>query len=99
MVGRYNANRDDVVGADDNGFSGHRHHRIEVTSGKRIAEVAKIIGEKSLYQREVGAERRFQQVGLSIDLDALLAVLDRRAEACLRQDTAQSASTRADALD
>ena len=90
MVGRDHADRNDVVGAGDDGVGGHRDDRIEIAGCQRIAQIAEIVGQESLHEREVGAERGFKQIALSIDFDALLAVLDRRSDAGLRQDAAQA---------
>ena len=79
--------------------AGHRDHRIEVSSGQRVAQIAEIVGKECLHQREVGAECDFEQIALAVHFDALLAALDRRADAGLRQDAAQSITAGADALD
>ena len=79
MIGRDHADGNDVVSAGDDGSGGHCDHRIEVAGGEGVAEVAQIVGEERLQQGKVGAQAGLQEIGLAVDLDALLAVLDRRA--------------------
>ena len=88
-----------MVRAGDDGLGRHRDHRIEIARGQRVAQIAEIIGEECLHQREVGAERDFEQIALAVHLDALLAGLDRRADAGLRQNAAEPVSAGADAFD
>ena len=63
VIGRDHAHRHDVLGVDDDGVGRHRDHRIEVARGERVGQVADVVGEERLHQREVGAQRRLQQVG------------------------------------
>ena len=84
---------------DDDGVGGHRHDRIEIARGQRIGEVAEIVGEEGMHQREIGAQRGLEQVRLAVDLDPLLAFLDQRADAGRRQHAAEAAAAGADALD
>ena len=72
----------------DDRLGGHRDHWIEIARSQRIAQIAEVIGEKCLDQGKVGAQRDLQQIILAIHLDALLSVLDGRADAGLCQDSA-----------
>src|SRR5215469_13722658 len=76
VVRRNQSNGDDIVGASDDGICCHCDHWIEVPRGQRITKIAQIIGEKCLHQREICAQRRLEDVGLSIHLDLPLALLD-----------------------
>ena len=67
---------------------GHRHHRIEIAGRQRIAQVAEIVGEECLHQREIGAQRDFEQIAFAAHVDTLLAVLHRCADAGLCQNAA-----------
>src|SRR5262245_64732815 len=57
VIGRDDADRNDVLRADDDGLCRHRDHRIEVARRQRVAEIAHVVGEEGLYQREVGLDR------------------------------------------
>ena len=83
MVGRDHADRNDVIGAGDNSFRGHRDYRIVITGGERVAEISEIIRQKRLHEREVRTKRGFEQIAFSSDFDALLASLNRGPDACL----------------
>ena len=61
MVGRDDADRNDVFGGDDDGVGRHRHHRIEIARRQGVGEVAGIIGQECVHQREIGAQRGLQQ--------------------------------------
>ena len=62
-------------------------------------QVADVVGDKRLHQREVGTERGLEEIGFALDLDALLAFLDDRADAGRRQHAAEPVAAGADALD
>ena len=55
VIGRDHPDRDDVLCVDDDGGCRHRDHRVEVARGERVREIADIVGEEGLDQREVGA--------------------------------------------
>src|SRR5262249_7660224 len=46
MIRRHHADRNDVVGTDDDGLGGHRDHWIEIAGGERIAQIAQIVGDE-----------------------------------------------------
>src|SRR5882724_923286 len=51
----------DMLGGDDDSVSRHRHHRIEVSRGQGVREIAEIVGEEGMYQRELRAQRGLEQ--------------------------------------
>ena len=57
---------------DDDGVGRHRHDRVEVACRQRIGEVAEIVGQEGMHQREMGAQRGLEQVSLAVDLDLRL---------------------------
>ena len=99
MVGRSDTDRDDVVDAGDHGVGRHGDYRVEIARGERVTEIAEIIRDESVHQRIIGAQRDFEQIGLSVHLDALFAVLDRRADTGLRENAAEPMPPGADAFD
>ena len=99
MIRRDDADRHDVLRGDDDGVGRHRHDRIEVAGRQRVLKIAEIVGQERVNQREVGMQRRLQQIGLSGHFDLLLALFDERADAGRRQDAAEAAAAGADALD
>src|SRR5262245_10980973 len=99
VVGRDDPDRHDVVRRYDHGVRGHGHDRIEVARGQRVGEVAEIVGQKRVDQREIRAQRRLEQIALSLDLDPLLALLDDGADAGRREHAAEAEAAGADAFD
>ena len=99
MVGRDDADRNDVLGCDNDRIGRHRHHGIEVASGQRIGEIAKVVGQKCVDQRKIRAKRRLEQEVLAVNLDLALAFLDNRADACRRQHASKTAPAGPDTLD
>src|SRR5262245_5586877 len=61
VIERDDADRNDVVRRDDDGVGGHRHDGIEVARGQGVGEVAEIVGEKGMHQRELRPERSLEQ--------------------------------------
>ena len=61
VVGRDDADRHDVLRRDDDGIGRHRHDRIEIARGQRVGEIAEIVGQKGVDQREFGAQRGLEQ--------------------------------------
>ena len=47
----------DVLGFNDHRVGRHGDYRIEIARGERVAEIADVVGEKRVYQREIGAQR------------------------------------------
>ena len=66
------------------------HHRIEVARRLAIHEVAGAIALPRLDEREVGMERRLEDVGAAVDDAALLAFGDQRAGAGRREEPADA---------
>ena len=66
MIRRDDPDRNDVLGANHDGFGSHRHHRIEIASGQRIAQITEIVGKKSLQQRKIRAQRGLDQIALPV---------------------------------
>ena len=87
------------VGFHDHRVGRHGDHRVEVARRQRVVEIADVVGEKRLHQREIGAQRGLEQVGLALDLDALLPFLHDGAHARGRQHAAKAEAAGADALD
>ena len=98
-VGRDDADRHDVLRLGDDDVARERDDRIEIVRGQRIFEVAVIVGLLAADQGEIAADRRLQQVGLAVDLDDLLALLDQRADAGRGEDAAEPHAAGADSLD
>ena len=99
VVRRDDADGNDVLRVDDDRVCGHCHERIEVARREGVAEIAQVIGNERVHEREIGAERRLEQVDAAVDRDLLLALLDDRADAGRRQDAAEPEAARPDALD
>src|SRR3974390_1198756 len=99
MVRRNQSNRYDVVGTGNDDIGSHSDYGIEVPRGQRIAEITQIVGEKRLHQGEIGAQRRLEDLILSMPLDPALAFLDDRADPRRRENSAEPESAGANALD
>jgi hypothetical protein len=99
MVGRDYPNRNDMLRAHDHRLGRHHHKRIEIAGGERVAEIPEIVGEKSLYQRKIGKQRHFKQIGIAIHVDSFLPLFDRRADPCFRQHAAETMAAGANPLD
>src|SRR3954451_11148140 len=99
MVRRDDSDRDDVVGCRDYGVRRHRHHWIEIPRGQRVSEIAEVVSEKRMHQREVCANREFYQVSATICLDSLLVSLNFGAYPGRRQHAAEPTAAGPDLLD
>src|SRR5687767_625101 len=55
---------------------GGGHHRIEVARGLPVDEIAEAIASPRFHEREVGVQRRLEDVGPAVDDAALLAFSD-----------------------
>src|SRR5690348_12039246 len=62
VVRRHHTNRNDVLGAGDNGICCHCHHGIKIACRQRIAEVAEIIGKKRMHEGELRMQCSFEQI-------------------------------------
>ena len=97
--GRDDADRHDVVWLGDHDFGRERHDRIEIVRGQRVFEVAVVVGLLAADEGEVALDRLFQQVGLAVDLDGLLALFNQGADAGRSEDAAETDAAGANALD
>ena len=89
----------DVLGGRDHRVARHRYDRVVVARCQRVGEVAEVVGEKRVHQREVGAQRDLDEIGPAVHLDRLLAFLDFGANAGRRQHAAEAVAAGADLLD
>src|SRR6516164_1191899 len=89
VIGGDYADRDNMFCRHDHGVAGHRDHRIEVTCRKSIRQVTRVVGQKSVNQREIGTQRRLQEIALSVDVNAAFALFDNGANARWRKNAAQ----------
>src|SRR5688572_9658978 len=55
---------------------GSGHHRIESARGLPVDQISQAIPSLRLHEREVGVQRRLEDVGAAVDDAALLAVSD-----------------------
>src|SRR6516165_11686675 len=99
MIWRNHANRHYVVRIADNFCACHCYHWVEVARRERVDEIAQIIGQEGVHEREVRRQRRFDEVCLAIELDALSAFLREGSYACWREDPAEAVTRRANSLD
>src|ERR1700756_3534825 len=76
MVGRDDANGHDMLRCYDHGVGGHCHDRIEVARGQCVAEIAEVIGEEGVNQRELRTQCGLEQERLAVDVDLALAFGD-----------------------
>ena len=72
---------------------------LKFRAGQRVGEVAEVIGQEGIDQREVGPQRGLHQVVLAGHRDLLLAFLDHRADAGGGEDAAEAEAAGADAFD
>ena len=56
MIGRDDADRNDMLGTGNDRLGGHRNHGIEIAGGQGIAQIAEIVGDEGLDQRKRDAE-------------------------------------------
>ncbi len=91
--------RNDVLRRDDDSIGRHRHDGIEIARRQGVGEIAKVIRQKSVDQREVRAKRRFEQEVLAVDVDLTLALFDHRSDARRRQYAPQATAAGPDAFD
>src|SRR5579883_2287867 len=76
VIGGDEADGNDVLGGYDHRVGRHRHHGIEVARGQRVSQIAEIVGQEGVDQREVRVQRGLDQIGFAVDLKPRLAVLD-----------------------
>src|SRR4029077_10126456 len=88
-----------MLRVDDDRLRGHGDHRIEIARRQRVREVAEIVGQKRLHQREIRGKRRVQQVLATVDLELALALLHDGPDAGGREDASEAVARRADTLD
>jgi hypothetical protein len=60
-----------------------------IAISQRVRQVAEIIGQERMDESEIGTQRSLDEVRLSVDLDALLALLDDRSDAGRCQHAAE----------
>src|SRR6516225_458611 len=99
VIGGDYADRDNMLCRDDHGVAGHRDYRIEVTRGKSIRQVTRIVGQKGVNQREISTQRRLQEIALSVDVNAALVLFNNGANAGGRKNAAQSITSGPNAFD
>ena len=99
MVGRNDADRNNVLRGDNDGIGRHCHDGIEVARGKRVGKIAKVICQKCVDQRKIRAKRGLEQEVLAVDLDLSLAFLNDGPDARRRQHTAQAEAAGPNAFD
>src|SRR4029453_16125720 len=80
VVGRDNADWYDIVGRDEDRVSRHGHQRVEVPSREGVGEIAKVVAEERVHEREVGPQRGLKQIRSAVDLDRAFAVLNHGAD-------------------
>jgi hypothetical protein len=68
--------------------AGHRNHRIEIAGGQGIGEIAHVIGEECMDEREVRLQCGLEQIALSVDINLALPLLDNGAHASGCEDAA-----------
>src|SRR3974390_2849335 len=56
----------DIFSRDDHCIGGHCHDGIEVPCGQRIGQVAEIVGQKGMDQREVRVQCGLDQIGFAL---------------------------------
>ena len=91
--------RHDVLGRDNGRVRGHCDDRIKVPRCQSVGEITEVVGEKGADQCKLCMKGGFDQVGLPVDLNLLLALFDDRTDARWGQYAAQSITASADALD
>ena len=84
MVWRDETHGHNMLRCNNRGCSSHSHNWIEISTRQSVRKVAEIVSEKRTDQCKVGAQRRFNQVALSVDFDSLLALLNDRAKSSWR---------------
>src|SRR4051794_16584486 len=99
LIGRNHANGYDVIGARHDRCTGHRHDGIEVARGQPIGEVAEVVGEERVNQREVSTKRDFNKKNPAIYVDLLLALFNLGADPSRCQYAAEPVAARTDLLD
>src|ERR1700731_649039 len=56
VIGRDYTHRHDMVRGHDDSVRRHGDERIEIACSKRVGQIAYIVGEKRMNQREIGAQ-------------------------------------------
>jgi hypothetical protein len=90
VIRRYDPDWDDMVRRGDHRISGHGHYGVVVACGQRIGEVAYVVGNKCVHEREIRPKRRFQQVLLALQFDLALALFDQCADARRCENAAEA---------
>src|SRR3954447_25021472 len=83
----------------DHCISRHGHQRIEVPSCECVGEIAEVVAEERVHEREVGPQRGLKQIRPAVDLDRAFVVLNHRAEPGWREPPTEAAAAGPDALD
>src|SRR6516225_10955207 len=99
MIGCDHTHRHDIIRGCNDRTTGHRNHGIEIASGKRVGEIADVIGEKCMDEREVGLQCGLEQIALPVDINLALPLLDDGANSRGSEDAAQSATSGSYPLD
>src|SRR4029077_12474189 len=99
MIGSNQSYRYDVLGSDDGRVGGHGDDWIKVPRREGVGEIAEVVGKKSADQCKLRVKGRFDQVGLTVDLNLLLALFDDGADSCGSQHATQPITAGADTLD
>jgi hypothetical protein len=81
MVWRDQADGYDMLGRYDRSVRRHSNDRIKITCRQSVGKIADIIRKECFDQTELRTESGFDQVGLAVDLNFLLALFDDRADA------------------
>src|SRR5829696_10338453 len=98
VVGRDDADRHDIVGRDEDRISHHGHQWVEVPSREGVGEIAKVVAQERVHEREVGPQRGLKQIRPAVDLDRAFAVLNHRADPGWRENSTEAAAAGADAF-
>ena len=72
----------------------HRHERVEVRRRQPVGQVEEVVGLVRMDQRDIGAQRRLEQVVPPVDRDHLLTLGDDCADPGRRQDAAEARARR-----
>jgi hypothetical protein len=70
-----------MVGGDNDSVRSHGDDRIKVPRGKDVGEIADVIGDERMNEREVGSQGGFQQLFLPVHLDFAFVLFSEGAEA------------------
>src|ERR1041384_4181123 len=84
------AGLDDLFHFGEGHLRGRGHDRIEVARGLPVDEIAFRVALVGLHEREVGMERRFEDVVAPVDDARLLPLPDHRSVAGRREEAADA---------